>query len=241
MDFHQGDLLWFFPEQVHQLVDRTPDSAYYVAVFKPSMIRSTCRTKRYQVLQRKRPPEGLLQSSLDPLSFDLLRHTMDRMMDEGLPSQLLNQEAGYGAYSSFTFQHEDPDMLNAGLRHLLLLGWRCQAKGTALPTRVVLHPAVNKALHLLSDPTREVTLPHLGKACGISAPYLSRIFAQQMGMNLSRYRNSVRLGRFLELYRQPTRPTILEAAYAAGFGSYPQFHKVFVATYGGSPRQLLRD
>jgi AraC-like DNA-binding protein len=74
----------------------------------------------------------------------------------------------------------------------------------------------------------------------VSEAYLSRVFARRMGDSLGRYRNSVRLGRFLELCRQPGHKTMLEAAYAAGFGSYAQFYKVFVQDYGTGPGTTMK-
>ena len=53
--FSQRDLFWLFPDQVHQLVDRSPDSQFYVAVFKPSLILETCRGDRYLELGESRP------------------------------------------------------------------------------------------------------------------------------------------------------------------------------------------
>lgn len=66
------------------------------------------------------------------------------------------------------------------------------------------------------------------------------MFARQLGVPLNRYRNSLRLARFWELYHKPGKPTILEAVYAAGFGSYAQFFKVFTDAYGGGPRACLQ-
>ena len=37
--FGPRSLLWMFPAHEHQLVDRTNDAQYYVAVFKPDLIR----------------------------------------------------------------------------------------------------------------------------------------------------------------------------------------------------------
>jgi len=65
------------------------------------------------------------------------------------------------------------------------------------------------------------------------------MFARQIGVPMSRYRNSVRLGKFLEIYRQPEHKTITEAMYAAGFGSYAQFHRVFTQAYGCGPRECF--
>lgn len=69
---------------------------------------------------------------------------------------------------------------------------------------------------------------------------MSRIFCRQVGVPLNRYRNSIRLSRFMDLYDQPEQRTILECAYAAGFGSYAQFYKVFLLVYGYGPRRYLR-
>src|SRR5688572_17334003 len=35
--FGQRSLLWMYPAQEHQMVDRTDDAEYYVAVFKPQL------------------------------------------------------------------------------------------------------------------------------------------------------------------------------------------------------------
>jgi len=44
--FGKRSLLWMFPAQEHQLVDRTGDAQYYVAVFKPELLRAACRGSR---------------------------------------------------------------------------------------------------------------------------------------------------------------------------------------------------
>lgn len=45
--FSRRTLLWAFPSQEHQLVDRSDDAQYYVAVFKPKMINRFCRSEVY--------------------------------------------------------------------------------------------------------------------------------------------------------------------------------------------------
>jgi AraC-like DNA-binding protein len=66
------------------------------------------------------------------------------------------------------------------------------------------------------------------------------MFTRQIGVPLSRYRNSVRLAKFMGLIREPEKRTITEAVYAAGFGSYAQFHRVFTQAYGSGPRECLQ-
>src|SRR5580658_2365913 len=239
--FQPRTLLWLFPEQEHQLVDRSDNAQCYVSVFKPSLINKSCRTEAYEGLKRKKHDrEGVLNTLLDPDSFDLVRKTMDSLMQGSLDPNLLNREAGFGSGSAFSFQHGDPDGLNAGLHHLLLLCWRIQRTGRVLGDAVPLHPAVRRALKVLSEADWNQDLGQLAKACGVSESYLSRTFRRQIGVPLSRYRNSLRLSRFWEHYQHPEQTTIAEAVYASGFGSYAQFYKVFTQTYGCGPRACFK-
>lgn len=238
--FSSGSLLWLFPGQVHQLVDRTPDAAYYVAVFRPEMIREVTSSSRYAALTREQPPHSGVRVHR-PASgvFQMLRQMMAELCGEGIDPDLLNREAGFGLTPGFHFEHRDPDGLNAGLRHLLLCAWRQsehEKRGDALPP---LHPAVRKALERirLSDPPPR--LAELAPHCGVSDSTLSRLFSDQMGIPLNRYRNSVMLSRFME-HMARGQPTILESVHAAGFGSYAQFHRVFHQAYGQSPREALK-
>ncbi len=238
--FRSGNLLWLFPEQEHQLVDLSDDAQTYVAVFKPSLIARSCHTDPYKALKQRNPEhEGVLSTLLEPDSFDLIRKTMESLMQGSLDPDLLNREAGFGVGSGFCFRHGDPDGLNAGLHHLLLLSWRSRRTGRVLGDAVALHPAVRRALKLLSEGEWEQNLGQLATACGVSEAYLSRTFCRQIGVPLSRYRNSLRLSRFWEQYRQPVQKTLAEAVYAAGFGSYAQFYKVFTQAYGRGPRASL--
>jgi len=239
--FGRGVLLWLFPAQEHQLVDRSGDAQNYVAVFKPDLIARACHSAANAGLKQDRAAvDGVLHTTLAPADFDLVGRTMDALMEGAPDAEVLNREVGFGVSSGFRFEHEDPDRLNAGLRYLLLLCWRCQRAGASLAPAAVLHPAVRQALELLSEGGEELDLEEVARRCGASAPHLSRMFARQIGVPLTRYRNSVRLRRFFEEYGRPGRPTMLEAVYAAGFGSYAQFHRVFTQAYGKGPRAGLR-
>jgi AraC-like DNA-binding protein len=239
--FGRRTLLWLFPSQEHQLVDRTSDSENYVAVFKPGLIARSCRSAIYEGLKRDTAEvDGVLHTVLSPETFDLVRSTMDGLMEAAPDSDVLNREAGFGVNSDFRYDHGDPDGLNAGLHHLLLLCWRCQCAGKTTDGAVALHSSVLGALELLSNGDEKLSLGTLARKCGASEAHLSRLFTRQIGLPISRYRNSVRLRRFHECYRQPGQKTITEAVYAAGFGSYAQFHRVFTQAYGRGPRESLR-
>lgn len=239
--FGRGDLLWLFPTQEHQLVDRSPDAQFYVAVFTPALMARACRGELYASLRRTDSREDtVLHARLAPAAFEHLRQPMDELLEGGPDADLLNREAGYGVTSDFRYRHSDPARLNAGLQYLLLLGWRSQNAGQTRDGAVALHPTVRKALDLITAGEGEADLASLARRCGASGSHLSRLFARQVGVSLTRYRNSVRLVRFFDLHRGSDQKTIAEAAYAAGFGSYAQFHRVFTQAYGHGPREGLR-
>jgi AraC-like DNA-binding protein len=239
--FSPRTILWLFPNQEHQLVDRSDNARFYVVAFKPSLIKKSCHTSAYEGL-RNTPDwrDHILSTVLDPKSFDLISKILESLMQGALDADLLNREAGFGPASNFHFAHHDPDALNAGLHYLLLLCWSRQLTSQARREAVALHPAVRRALKLLSEGENEQDLAGLARACGASKSYLSRTFHHQIGVPLNRYRNSLRLARFFEHYRRPDQATLSDAVYAAGFGSYAQFYKVFIQAYGCGPRQCLR-
>lgn len=241
--FGAKSLLWLFPAQEHQLVHRTNDAQNYVAVFKPTLIAEACRSAAYRNLRRKNPGDsGVIQTVLDPESFDFMRRMMDRIMEGSLDADLLNRESGFGHASDFRYHHEDPEGLNAGLRYLLLLAWKLQLAGGAGSHPVALHPAVGRALAVLGDDSWSGQLGELARECGVSEAHLSRTFARQVGVPISRYRNSIRLARFWTCYHETAvHRTIMEAAFRAGFGSYAQFFKVFTEAYGQGPGTYLRS
>ena len=239
--FPERSMLWLFPQQEHQIVGRSEDAQYFVAVFKPSLIAQSCRTPAYDGLKREwSEQENVLNTILDQESFHLVRKTLESLMDGSLDSEVLNREAGFGVASDFCFTHADPDRLNAGLHFLLMFCWRSRHTGSVLGNVVPLHPKVRRALKLLSEGTEE-TLGHLANTCGVSESFLSRTFHRQIGVPLSEYRNSLRLARFWEEYRHHGGKGLLGAAYAAGFGSYAQFYRVFLKAYGRGPRDILAD
>lgn len=231
-----------FPAQEHQLVDRTNDAQYYLTVFKPDLIARSCRSEPYRGLKRKKNAAGggVFHTVLDPGNFDFLRRTMDRMMEGSSDPDLLNREGGFGFGSGFRYQHRDPDGLNAGLHYLLLLCWRFQQAREIQNRAVCLHPSIVKAIEILSSNAWSGTFGQLARQCGFSEAHLCRTFARQVGVPLNRYRNSLRLARFWECMHKPAQPTITEAAYEAGFGSYAQFYKIFTEAYGQSPRSCLK-
>ena len=240
--FSPRTLLWLFPDQEHQLVDYSDNARFYVVAFKQSLIASSCHLPIYGGLKNTPDArESVLSTVLDPNSFDLASKIVDSLMQDALDSDVLNREVGFGPQSDFRFEHHDVDLLNAGLHYLLLLCWGKQITGKSTGNSVALHPAVRRAVKLLSENESELDLTELAKACGASKSYLSRTFHQQIGVPLNRYRNSLRLARFFDQCARAEQTTLAEAVYAAGFGSYAQFYKVFTQAYGRGPRECMRQ
>jgi transcriptional regulator GlxA family with amidase domain len=78
----------------------------------------------------------------------------------------------------------------------------------------------------------------LAASLQVSAGRFARVFKTEMGVSLVRYRNQLRLERFVKSM-ESGRTSMPEAARAAGFGSYAQFHRVFQALRGTTPRAYI--
>jgi len=110
-------------------------------------------------------------------------------------------------------------------------------RGTGASTPSVRHPMIVEAVRLLAkDPSLAGT--QLAERLRISPSRLARVFKAELGMSLVEYRNRLRLERFQVLVDSGGE-NLLVAALSAGFGSYAQFHRVFRALRGTSPRASL--
>ena len=110
---------------------------------------------------------------------------------------------------------------------------RTFVSGSAAP-----HPAVTKAARLLADDP-SLAAADLAAQLQVSPGRFARVFKTEMGVSLVRYRNQLRLERFVGIMERGGR-NMLEAARAAGFGSYAQFHRVFRALRKTTPSEYLR-
>ena len=99
------------------------------------------------------------------------------------------------------------------------------------------HPAVTKATRLLAeDPS--LSASYLAEHLQVSPGRFARVFKSEMGVSLVQYRNQLRLERFVKIMDCGDK-SMREAARAAGFGSYAQFHRVFQTMRGATPRAYL--
>jgi len=82
--------------------------------------------------------------------------------------------------------------------------------------------------------TRKLSLDEIAKASGLSAPYFSTIFKEEMGENLSSYLNRLRVERTVTLLMETGKP-LNEIAKLCGFEDQSWFSKIFKSFTGISP------
>ena len=184
----------------------------WIGVFKPAVVRRIATDTDAKVL-RQANPAGEYCRRLPQRDLARLEELFAEIADA----------------------RERSGLFNAGLGYALLVAWRHFEHAADVPVHDV-HPAVESAARLIRNETAPLDLDELARRSGLSAPRLSRLFKHQTGVALVDFRNRQRVERFLQLYGTGQRlTTMLDAALEAGFGSYPQFHRVFKRVIGCSP------
>lgn len=214
----RNTILWLFPGQDHIFLDRSPDFEMWLLVFRPELVARVCTTSECRVLC-ERGPEGFFSKQLgDEPREELSAHF----------EQVCRFEA-------------DPALFNAALGYSLLLAWRMYREADLVAQGSSLHPSVEAAMRLVRHEQAPVTIPEIARRVGLSQSQLARLFRRQTGLSLIDFRNRVRVERFRRLYGRGGRLSMLQAALDSGFGSYPQFHRVFRQVVGVSPQEHYRS
>ena len=221
VDLPPDAMLWLWPGHDHLLLDESADFEMWVAVWRPELVESAAAGDS--------SAGGLLDA------------------DETMPRQL-KEPAGRRVAALMRRLARpcnlEPGHHAAGMAWLLRECWWsfCAADGVPAGTR--LHPAVERAARWLADHASEPAandFDALARRCGLSRWRLSRLFKAQIGRSLTDYRNARRLECARRLIGRagrdgtPGRRTLLDAALAAGFGSYAQFYRCHVAHLGRRP------
>ncbi|MBV9851547.1 MAG: helix-turn-helix transcriptional regulator [Armatimonadetes bacterium] len=216
-DLRRNTLVWLFPAQEHVLLDQSPDHGMWIGVFTPSLLHRVCTT-----------PETRALCEADPAGW----YCKPLPEEDARQLEALLREIAEA--------REDTARHNAGLGYAVLSAWAAYGRAGDAPGGADVHPAVECAVRLLRGADAPETLAALALRVGLSASRLSRLFRQQTGVSLADFRNAQRLERFLRLWGRGRRLSVLEAALEAGFGSYPQFHRVFTRRMGCSPAEYRR-
>jgi AraC-like DNA-binding protein len=210
-----GTLTWLFPGQDHVLVEESSDHELWWAVFRPALVAQIAAAGHTRPLLEE-DPVGQFSRRLDSGRVRRLSTLFHEVQDA---------------------ETVDDVLVNTGLAYLLSLAWRAFLDSQDVVEGIDLHPAVETAARILRADPDAGDLATLARAARLSPSHLSRIFKEQTGVSISRFRNQQRLQRFLLLYGR-RRTTALAAALEAGFGSYAQFYRVFREQTGRSPSAL---
>lgn len=84
-----------------------------------------------------------------------------------------------------------------------------------------------------------VTLPSIAQRFGYNRFYFSKLFNAAIGESLCSYVNSVRVRKFIELYKTEKNANILSVAFSVGFDSMPSFYRAFKNVYKVTPVQYF--
>jgi AraC-like DNA-binding protein len=204
----ERSLVWLFPEHEHTPFEQTEDFSMLVAVFRSNLIESTGDSSRSPRGGRAILPPRRLSTA----NFESLKNIWTPLLPGGTPPYF-----------------------NAGLTWLYHEARRSYAEGEeiSLPGRV--NPAVERAAVWLRHHPETDNLAELARRVGVSSPWLSRLFKEQMGISLLQFRNEQRLQQFRAQYGTGSRRTLSEAAYASGFNSYTQFFRTYRRAFGSKP------
>lgn len=201
-------LIWAFNDQSHMLVSETPDFDMCIFVLGDTLI------------------DVALLASLDCPSATGARRNVFRL-NEASHQELIGIAELVG-------------QLEEGFQRDIGLSWwalrasaACADRDSHFERRTPL--VVQKAIEAIStDPS--VTPVALAATLGLSEARIGRLFKRETGESLSTYRNRCRLATVDRLMAERRSTNLTQSAFEAGFGSYPQFFRVFVALRGTSPR-----
>jgi AraC-like DNA-binding protein len=207
-----GSLVWIPPGRDHLLLEASADFRRWMLLFRARLVRRVLPKAVHASLlgrtaeaQSRRLPGSALAS---------LRQTYAEVRgDRGVELRLFN----------------------AGMAFALARSWHRFECASRLPEPAAFHPAVSRALRLLREAQPSLTLNELSRQTKLSESHLSKLFSSQIGMSLTECRSRIRIERFVEIYGNGSRSTLIGAALEAGFGSYAQFYRVFLKQMGYPP------
>jgi AraC-like DNA-binding protein len=208
-----GTALFIAPGKDHYLEERTPDFEMWILALKPALLERTCAGAQGTAFLRA-VAAGDCGRLLSVDDARWLGREIHRFADTG--------STGF---------------LHAGLAYAMAAAQEAFARAPGGAREAAISGGVRRCMTLL-DEDPALSRDGLADRTGADPDALGHAFKRELGVGLVVYRNRLRLRRFLEL-ASTGRLTLLAACLQAGFGSYPQFHRVFVAETGQTPRDYL--
>jgi AraC-like DNA-binding protein len=212
LDVPAGALLWIPPGRDHLLLETSPDLRRWLLLVRRRVLPRVLPKSACARLMGPQRAEAM--GVLAPRAAAMLKRTY---------SELRPQIRG------------ELPLANAAIAYALARSHSLYEGVQTSPATSAFHPAVSRAVRALREAGPPASLRELARRCQVSEAHLSKLFSEQLGISITDFRNRIRLERFLQLYGDGTRHTLMAAALDAGFGSYAQFHRVFRRAMGYSP------
>jgi AraC-like DNA-binding protein len=203
-----GALLWAHTDQSHVLLEESGDFDMWVLVAAPWVLRPA------RLFPPRRAGEG--------------RAAEARVLDGAAAAEL-------GTIGAALRRADDPAVVGIGLRWWMARAWSAWQEAEAAARRRV-HPAVGRAAEILRADA-DAPLAQVARRAGLSLSHLARMFRADIGLGLAAFRTARRLDRVDATMAGQARTPLLAAALDAGFGSYAQFYRAFIAARGINPRR----
>lgn len=217
----RGTLVWLCPGQDHLLL-QAPELRMWVLELSPEVIRRT--------LAGYKEEDSTLALQLAPDAGGRLSCVVDETALAALERLMIDVAA----------VAQWPALHSTGLAYIVLRAWD-HIRSAPEDGGDHLHPAVELAMRYLRESiSEEINLPTIAAYAEVSPSRLSRLISTQLGLSFVQLKARLRLQRALALLDEDEQPNLLDAAYAAGFGSYAQFFRVFRDEMGLPPREWLK-
>jgi AraC-like DNA-binding protein len=210
-------LVWIPPRRAHLLLDESPDFRRWLLLVRPRAVRRVLPVEASAGLLGATRTEWLgVLSSESARALDGMYTEVRAQLGSALP------------------------LVNAAVAYALARSYVLFQSAAAGPGSSTFHVAVASVLQALRETIPPPSLSELAAHVAMSESHLSKLFSSQVGVSVTEFRNRLRIERFLQLSGDGERRNLMDAALEAGFGSYPQFHRVFRRTMGYPPGQHRR-
>lgn len=211
-----GSLLWLIPGHEHVLTRRSQDTLMWIVVFRRSL------------LPQRGAPSEIVRLWKYPETFRLV--------------QIGGREYEQIDYCCALHQkfQGSPAGRNGGLAFLLESLWQLTTAREAQPAGGKVHPAIARSVGWLRESEDPPDLTTAAKHAGLSPSHFSRRFHEALGVTFRDFQQRLRVERAMALLLDERDLSLTEAAFEAGFGSYPQFHRTFRRITGLGPRSWHR-
>lgn len=233
-------LVWHLPTVGHQTLETSPDCFFWVVMIEPffaqQVLTAAAPGKAARASLAAAPRiAGKTAVTRGPFAswiFGLTNLVGARPIVEiGSGTADAMNELGFRA-----IQLQAPGPLNEVLRQILLLAVE---ESTRQVSRLA-SPSLSELGIALILAAPEIERDVACRELEVSASYLARQFQRQTGTTFADFRRRARIVSFLAGAASRSS-SLLQAALAAGFGSYSQAHRVFFNLTGYCPRCYLES